>query len=332
MAVVSGVAPEGCDEDVAGGGDFGAAIGGLGVLPGMSVRPLLTAEVAAVDGGGFGSGSWGMRWCVGAAMHVRGGGRWWMCLPFFVWRWLQWCVGVLPGMSVRPLLIAEVSAADISGVVPGGCDGVWVLPGMLVEEGVGGLRPLIIAEVASAGGSGFGGGSWGLRCCVGAGRHMLLLQVVVVLRVAFGGCDGLWVLPGGSWEEGDGNISSHAATESVPTNSGAVLDQFYPSRNPSPGGHLSYQLQGLYSRTSGPKLTNCNHKIPKPRNPQANQSRDLAYPWPYWLRWWLKITEGDEQVASLVWGSSLITLLFISGQLGNQKMESAAALSRSSFS
>ena len=39
-----------------------------------------------------------------------------------------------------------------------------------------------------------------------------------------------------------GNISSHAAIESVPTNSGAVLDQFYPSRNPSPGGHISYHV------------------------------------------------------------------------------------------
>ncbi|GFS33529.1 hypothetical protein Acr_00g0029040 [Actinidia rufa] len=40
-----------------------------------------------------------------------------------------------------------------------------------------------------------------------------------------------------------GNISSHdAATESVSANSGADLDQFYCSCDPSPGEDLSYHV------------------------------------------------------------------------------------------
>ncbi|GFY83093.1 hypothetical protein Acr_02g0013330 [Actinidia rufa] len=133
MAVVSGVAPGGCDvkslliaEDVAGGGGFGAAMmavvlgvalgccGGVWVLPYLSgeegdggLRPLLIAEVAS------------------AVAVVLG---------------LRWCVWVLLGMSVRPLLIAEVAAKGGGGFGGGFrcCDGVWVLPGMSGEEGDGG--------------------------------------------------------------------------------------------------------------------------------------------------------------------------------------------------
>ncbi|GFY94403.1 hypothetical protein Acr_09g0008490 [Actinidia rufa] len=97
-------------------------------------------------------------------------------------------------LKVRPLLVAEVatSGAVVSRVAPVGCDGVRVLPGMSGEGRrwlclpflvnafsfvfycliyyFNVVRPLSIAEVAATGGGGFGG--------------------------AFGGCDGMWVLPG----------------------------------------------------------------------------------------------------------------------------------------
>ncbi|XP_057506212.1 uncharacterized protein LOC130789457 [Actinidia eriantha] len=69
----------------------------------------------------------------------------------------------------RLLLLLQVVV--VSGVTPGGCDGVWVLSGMSGEEG--------------------------------DGDRMLLLHMAVVSGVAPGGCDGVWVLPGMSGEEGD---------------------------------------------------------------------------------------------------------------------------------